>query len=126
MAPPLKWINDLENVSFDAPAGKLFTEVRAELECQGPGTRQHSVQVYYYIAPGQLCEQQLIEPPLYPAVPVIPGTTSAPPHGAPGVNRYVLDTSPGNQTWFHRIEIEPQIGSACDIVNVNGFGLIAH
>ena len=90
------------------------------------GHQAARVQVYYYLAPGQLCEQQLIEPPLYPAVPVIPGTTSAPPHGAPGVNRYVLQTS--NPTHpcstaggFRRIEIEPQIGSACDIVNVWDF-----
>ena len=124
-----KWINDLENVSFElVPTGKLFTSVSIELECQGPATRQHSVQVYYYIAPGQLCEQQLIEPPLYPAVPVIPGTTSAPPHGAPGINRYVLDTVSTDPTdpcflagGFRRIEIEPQIGSACNIVNVRDF-----
>ena len=107
------------------PNNTDFDWVSIQLECKG-GIPLHAVQVYFYDEPLTLVEQQLIEPPLYPVVPVIPNTTSAPPHGSPGVNRYVLDTSPGNQTWFHRIEIEPQIGSACDIVNVNGFGLIAH
>ena len=121
-----KWVNDLENVSFHmVPTGKLFTSVSIELECEGPETRLHSVQVYYYLNPGVLCEQQLIEPPLYPAVPVIPGTTSAPPHGAPGINRYILQTaypSPcATAGGFSRIMIEPQIGSACNIVSVNDF-----
>ena len=62
-----QWINDLENVTFAAPAGKLFTSVSIELECEGPDTRLHDVQVYYYINPGVMCEQQLIEPPLYAA-----------------------------------------------------------
>lgn len=109
-----KWVNDLENVAFEAPAGKLFTSVSVELECQGPATRLHDVQVYYYISPGVLCEQQLIEPPLY----------AAKPHGAPGVNSYILDTLPSDTVCaagFRRIEIEPQIGSACDIVNTWDF-----
>ena len=50
-----KWINDLENVAFDAPQGKLFTSVSIELECQGPPTRLHDVQVYYYISAGSSC-----------------------------------------------------------------------
>ena len=107
-------INDLENVSFDAPAGKLFTSVSIELKCLGPAARLHDVQVYYYISPGVLCEQQLIEPPLY----------AAKPHGAPGVNSYILDTVPSDTTCaagFKRIEIEPQIGSACSVVEVNDF-----
>jgi len=79
-----KWINDLENVSFDSPAGKLFTSVSIELECQGPATRLHVVQVYFYVAPGQLCEVQFIEPPLYPARP----------HGAPGVNSRPIPCAP--------------------------------
>ncbi len=58
-----KCINDLENVAFESPAGKLFTSVSIELKCLGPATRLHDVQVYYYISPGVLCEQQLIEPP---------------------------------------------------------------
>ena len=56
----------------------------------------------------------MIEPPLYPARP----------HGAPGVNSYILDTIPSDTTCaagFRRIEIEPFIGSACNIVGVNGF-----
>ena len=107
-------INDLENVAFESPAGKLFTSVSIELKCLGPATRLHDVQVYYYISPGVLCEQQLIEPPLY----------AAKPHGAPGVNSYILDTVPSDTlcaAGFKRIEIEPQIGSACSVVNTNDF-----
>jgi uncharacterized repeat protein (TIGR01451 family) len=107
-------INDLENVAFESPAGKLFTSVSIELQCLGPATRLHDVQVYYYISPGVLCEQQLIEPPLY----------AAKPHGAPGVNSYILATVPSDTlcaAGFRRIEIEPQIGSACSVVNTNDF-----
>jgi hypothetical protein len=110
----VKWVNDLENVSFVAPTGKLFTSVSIELECDGPDTRLHDVQVYYYVAPGAMCEQQLIEPPLY----------AARPHGAPGVNSYILDTLPSDTlcaAGFNRIMIEPQMGSACKIVNVWDF-----
>ena len=109
-----QWINDLETVSFDAPTGKLFTSVSIEFECQGPATRLHDVQVYYYVSSGVLCEQQLIEPPFY----------AAKPHGLPGANSYILDTIPSDVTCaagFRRIEIEPQIGSACRIVNTQDF-----
>ena len=30
-----QWINDLENVSFDAPAGKLFTSVKPQEKRRG-------------------------------------------------------------------------------------------
>jgi hypothetical protein len=68
------------------------------------------------------CEQQLIEPPLYPAVPVMLGLSSAPPHG--GVNSYFLETIPSDTlcaAGFSRIMIEPQVGSACRIVQTNDF-----
>ena len=74
------------------PAGKLFTSVSIELECQGPATRQHNVQVYYYIAPGVLCEQQLIEPPLYPQCRLYPAPRQHRHTALLASTRYVLDT----------------------------------